>query len=79
MFAKLLKSLTLPMLALTLMLPSAETSLAKQRSAADEAFFLQVLKICRSRETNFRYAKINYEKRTFKCIADRQRERRGRN
>ena len=77
MIIKLLKSLTLAVLALALMLPSAGSSLAKKRSAADEQFFLQVLKICRFRETNFRYARINYEKRTFKCFGDRYKNPHG--
>lgn len=77
MIIKLLKFFTLAVLALALMLPSAGTSLAKKRSAADEQFFLQVLKICRFRETNFKYARINYEKRTFKCYGDRLRDRKG--
>ena len=78
MIMKLLKSFTLAVLALALMLPSAGSSLAKKRSAADEQFFLQVLKICRFRETNFRYARINYEQRTFRCYADRYKNRHGR-
>ena len=78
MIIKLLKSFTFAVLALALMLPSAGSSLAKKRSAADEQFFLQVLKICRFRETNFKYARINYEKRTFKCYADRYKNPHGR-
>ena len=78
MTIKLLKSFTLAVLAMALMLPSAGSSLAKKISAADEQFFLQVLKICRFRETNFKYARINYEKRTFKCYGDRYKNRSGR-
>ena len=78
MIVKLLKPVILLVLAAALLTPLAGTSLAKKRSAADEQFFLQVLKICRFRETNFKYARINYEKRTFKCYGDRYKNRHGR-
>ena len=48
-------------------------SLAK-KSAADEQFFLQALKTCRFRETNFTWVKVNYDKHTFKCFGDNYRK-----
>jgi hypothetical protein len=47
----------------------AYPALAK-KSAADEQFFLQALKTCRFRETNFTWVRVNYDKRTFKCYKD---------
>jgi hypothetical protein len=52
----------------------AYPALAK-KSAADEQFFLQALKTCRFRETNFTFVRVNYDKRTFKCYGDNYRKR----
>ncbi len=78
MIVKLLKPVILLALVAVLLTPLTGTSLAKKRSDADEQFFLEVLRICRFRETNFKYARINYEKRTFKCYADRYKNPHGR-
>ena len=76
MIAKVLKLVSIPILAVTLLVPLAATSLAKP-SAADEKFFLQALTICRGQMTNFTHVRVDYKKRTFKCYGyDSTRRRR---
>jgi hypothetical protein len=65
----------LPIVACASLLPGADAGLAKTKSAADEKFFLQVLKECRWRSPNLVRVQVNYEKRTFKCIEPASKKR----